>query len=400
MGRIVMHIDMNSYFATVEQQANPLLRGKPIAVSGRPNIHSVVATASYEAKAFGIRAGMSTWEAKKLCPDLIFIPGDPNKYIDTTGRLINIFKDYSSSVEVFSIDEVFMEIFFEDPVYVAMEIKKRIKREIGNFMTCSIGIAKNKFLAKLASEKKKPDGLTVIDDRNLDEMLLSSKLDDFCGIGERVLKRLNCFGVYTVSQLRKIPVDILTAVFGKVRGESLHNMAFGIDFSLVVPDQVAPEAKSYSHSLTLQKETNDKIYIEAVLLRLCEKVGRRMRADNFSGKRIFLYIRFPEMLGTGGQKLLPRYISDGYEIFETTKLMFPYPFPVVRSISVGISYLRKDYLLTKNLLSDEQRSEKITSSMDFVNNRFGENTIFRAAVLPAFEREKQVAGIRTKLRFN
>lgn len=124
---------MNSYFATVEQQANPLLRGKPIAVSGRPNIHSVVATASYEAKKFGVKAGMSTWEAKKLCPSLIFIPGDPNKYIDITGRLIKIFKSYSPLMEIFSVDEVFLELppASRSPIEIALEIKQKIRSEIG-----------------------------------------------------------------------------------------------------------------------------------------------------------------------------------------------------------------------------------------------------------------------------
>ncbi len=394
----IMHIDMNSYFATVEQQANPLLVGKPIAVSGRPSIHSVVATASYEAKTLGVRAGMNTFEAKRLCPNLIFIRGDPNKYIDITGRLIRIFKNYSPLIEVFSIDEVFLETQ-GDTTKIALEIKEQIKKEIGTHMTCSIGIAKNKFLAKLASEKKKPDGLVVIDENNLDYMLLSSKLEDFCGIGRRILKRLNALGVYNVDQLRKIPLPILVAAFGNVSGNHLHNMAFGIDYSKVVPDFEAEEAKSYSHALTLKKATDDKHYVEAILLRLSEKVARRMRADNFSGKVVSLYIRFPTMTGVSEQKMLPHYINDGSQIFEIAREMFPKEFPVVRMLSVGISYLKKNNLLTESLLPEDQRAGKITSSMDIVNDKFGENSVFRAAVLPAFERERNVAGIRTKLRF-
>lgn len=400
MGRVILHIDMNSYFATVEQQANPLLRGKPIAVSGRPNIHSVVATASYEAKAYGVKAGMSTWEAKRLCPGLIFIPGDPNKYIDITGRLLKIFKSYTPSVEIFSIDEVFLQLFDKnDSERIALEIKSRIKSEIGDKMTCSIGIAENKFLAKLASEKKKPDGLTVIDEKNLDEVLLSSKLEDFCGIGRRILKRLNDIGVHTVYQLRKIPKDALVASFGNICGNHLHNMAYGIDDSPVIPDYDAEEAKSYSHSLTLPKETDDRKYIEAVLLRLSEKVARRMRADDFCGRVVHLYVRYPDMGGVSQQKLLPRYIDDGLEIFKVGRGLFPQEMPIVRMLSIGIGYLQKKTFQTRSLLPEDQRGEKIISSMDLVNNHFGENTVFRAAVLPAFEREKNVAGIRTRLRF-
>jgi DNA polymerase-4 len=400
MARVILHIDMNSYFATVEQQSNPKLLGKPIAVSGRPSIHSVVATASYEAKKYGVRAGMNTIEAKRLCPGLIFIPGDPNKYIDVTGRLIKIFKSFSPHIEIFSIDEVFMELYDRDPIQTAMEIKQKIKNEIGKHMTCSIGISSNKFLAKLASEKQKPDGLVVINENNLDNMLLTSKLEDFCGIGRRILKRLNDFGINSVSDLRNTSKEILIYSFGNVCGTHLHNMAYGVDHSPLVPDFEAEEAKSFSHALTLHKATDNRKYIEAIMLRLSERVARRMRADGFSGRVVNLYVRFPDMGGISEQKLVPHYINDGAEIFETTKELFPKDMPTIRMLSVGITYLRKTNMLTNSLLPEDQKIEKIVSSMDLVNNKFGENSVFRAAVLPAFEREKNVAGIRTKLRFN
>lgn len=365
---MVMHVDMNSFFATVEQQANPLLRGKPLAVSGRPHIHSVVAAASIEAKKFGVASGMNTWEAKKLCPSLIFLPGDPAKYIATTQKLLKIFKTYTPIVEIFSIDEVFLEIS-RDPTIIALEIKRRIKEEIGSWVTCSIGIAKNKFLAKLASEKKKPDGLTIVDKNNLDEILLSSKLDDFCGLGPQTLKKLQGTGVYTVAQLRQIPKEFI--------GEKLHNMAYGVDDSKVTADQ--PEAKSFSHSLTLSKESNDRNYVEAVLLYLCEKVARRMRTDNFCGRVVFC---------NGTQKALLYYTQDGQEIFGISKKMLVLP---ARAVYVGITGLVSKELTNKSFFDQEE----IITAMDEVNNQFGENTVFRAAVLPVFSRDKNVAGIRT-----
>lgn len=411
MDRVILHIDMNSYFATVEQQSNPLLRGKPIAVSGRPSIHSVVATASYEAKAFGVRAGMSTWEAKKLCPNLIFIPGDPNKYIDITGRLIKIFKSYSPLMEIFSVDEVFLQLFNEeDPKKVALEIKSRIKEEIGDKMTCSIGIASNKFLAKLASEKKKPDGLTVIFKGNLDQMLLDSQLIDFCGLGRQTLKKLESIGIYTVEQLRTVPVETLISVFGNATGRMLHNMSFGIDDSPVTPDFETEEQKSFSHSLTLDKATDNTHYVEAVMLRLCEKVARRMRMENFCAKVVSIFIRLPDRDGFSEQKMLSYYIDDGLEIFKIGREMLnptemlevntvkKLPFKV-RMISVGVGRLVKKGIVTESLLPEKQRAEKIVTSMDFANDRFGENSVFRAATLSAFDREKSVAGIRIRLRF-
>lgn len=383
---MVLHVDMNSYFATVEQQANPLLAGKPVAVSGRPHINSVVAAASIEAKKFGVRSGMSTWEAKKICPSLIFIPGDPAKYLATTGKLLKIFRSYSPTIEIFSIDEVFLEMP-SNPVIVALEIKRRIKEEIGSHITCSIGIAANKFLAKLASERKKPDGLTIVDQKNLDEILLTSRLSDFCGIGRQILKRLQSMGIYTVAQLRQIPTDCLVAAFG-VRGQDLHNMAFGIDTSPVVADYFSPEAKSFSHSLTLPKETTDRNYIEAVLLYLCEKVARRMRADGFSGRVIHC---------NGVQKALSHYIDDGLEIFAVGRKLLPDS--PIRAIYISIGGLLKKTVITQSLLPEGQREEKIIAALDQTNNRFGENTVFRAATLPVFVRDRNVAGIRGRFRF-
>lgn len=379
-----MHIDMNSYFASVEQQANPLLRGKPIAVSGRPHIHSVVAAASIEAKKFGVKSGMNTWEAKKLCPNLIFIPGDPAKYLATTGKLLKIFKNYSPAIEIFSIDEVFLELDpAADAISTALEIKRRIREEIGEKVTCSIGIAANKFLAKLASERKKPDGLTVITPENLDEILLSSKLTDFCGIGRQIVKRLASMGIYTVAQLRQVPEDFLVAAFG-VRGHDLHNMAYGIDESPVVPDWQAPEAKSFSHSLTLPKETDDRNYIEAVLLYLAEKIARRMRKDLFAGRVIWC---------NGVQKALPDYTNDGQEIFRVAKNLLPDS--PIRALYVGIGNLLPKDLVTPSLFSQDN----LIKAMDSVNDQFGENTLFRATTLPVFVRDHDVAGIRTRFRF-
>ena len=387
MNRTILHVDMNSYFATLEQQANPLLRGKPIAVSGRPHIHSVVAAASTEAKKFGVQSGMNTIEAKKLCPNLIFIPGDPEKYIDVTQKLLEIFKKYTPFIEIFSIDEVFLELFDKDPKQVALEIKKQIKLQIGGWITCSIGIAPNKLLAKLASDKKKPDGLVVIDQNNLDDMLFAAKLIDFCGIGRQTLARLDTMGINSVSQLRKIPKDYLTAAFGII-GQRIHNMVFGIDDSPLVSSQDEPEAKSFSHSLTLEKETSDQEYAQSVLLYLCEKVARRMRHEGFCGKVVFC---------NGKRKTLPKYVDDALEIFNIAKdLLVDFP---IRAIYVGVSGLQKKNHGNLYLLISDQKEEKIKNSLDLVNDRFGENTVFRAAVLPVFSRDKNVAGIFRKFRF-
>ncbi len=412
---------MNSFFATVEQQANPALLGKPIAVSGRPHIHSIVAAASIEAKRFGVKSGMTTWEAKKLCPSLIFIPGDPAKYMDVSRRLVGIFRSHTPLVEIFSIDEAFLEIsdiLKPDPstppptggsaqndteaaIKIALKIKDEIKEKIGPRVTCSVGIAKNKLLAKLASEKKKPDGLTIIDDTNLDDMLLSAKLDDFCGIGRKVLTHLQGMGIYSVAQLRAVPVEYLVAAFG-VRGEIIRNMALGIDDSPLVRSEEAAEEKSFSHNLTLPKATLDRDYVYSVLLYLSEKVGRRMRAAGFSGKVVHTWASLADLAGFGQQKTLTYYTNDGREIFTIGQKILAgiNRTEPIRSVGVGVSGLIKHDQTNISLLADRHVAEKITAAADLVNNRFGEGSVFRGATLPVFERDKDVAGIRMRLRFN
>ena len=195
VNRIIVHIDFNSFFATVEQQANPRLRGKPIGVTGGDRTtRTVLGAASVEAKKFGVRTGMQIWEARQLCPELILVNGDSDKYLDTTQKFLNILKDYSPYLEVFSIDECFLELTGHrgqctekdnyNLLQLATEIKSRIRAEIGEWITCSIGISYNKLMAKLAGSLYKPDGLVMIADQEAAQWILDRvELDEICGIG-------------------------------------------------------------------------------------------------------------------------------------------------------------------------------------------------------------------------
>src|SRR5512140_889087 len=187
MGRTIMHIDMNACFASVEQQANPELRGKPIAVIGRGR--TVVTTASYEARAFGVKTGMNTWQARQACPQVIFVIGDNRKYTHTSAEIMEMIHDYTPLVEVFSIDEAWLDVthslsLFGSAENIAHLLKARIRHRFG--ITCSIGIAPNKLLAKLASEMKKPDGLTIIPPAEVSRILEQMPVKELCGIGRKL----------------------------------------------------------------------------------------------------------------------------------------------------------------------------------------------------------------------
>jgi len=210
--RTIFHIDMDSYFATCEQQANPFLRGKPIAVSGHPSRRTVVAAASVEAKRFGVKSAMSIQEAKRLCPNLYFVLGDPEKYVHLTKKIINIFLSYTNLVEVVSIDEAFMDATdiqkrHGGAIKIAKEIKKRLKQEIGDWMQCSIGIAPNKTIAKLCSGLKKPNGLVVITEKEIPFLLKKIELTDLWGIGTKTKQRLALMNIHTTTDLQKTPLS-------------------------------------------------------------------------------------------------------------------------------------------------------------------------------------------------
>jgi len=223
MIRTIMHIDMNAFFASVEQQCNPFLRNKPIAVIGT-NRRTVVTTASYEARSFGVKTGMNVWEAKRCCPRLILVPGDNAKYTATCVKLIAIFKRYTPLVELFSIDEAFLDItgsftLFHTAAHIATSIKKRIKDTLG--LRCSIGIAPNKLLAKLASGLRKPDGLVTIKHDEVASLLEDLPVDKLCGIGPSLDRSLAEQGIRTCGQLGRACTDALEKQLGSL-GKQLH----------------------------------------------------------------------------------------------------------------------------------------------------------------------------------
>jgi len=275
--RIIMHLDMNAFFASVEQQANPELRGKPIGVIGRGR--TVVTTASYAARAFGVKTGMNTWEARRACPQIIFVVGDNRKYADTSTRIVALMHDYTPLVEVFSIDEAFLDVtgslsLFGSAERITALLKERIRREFG--LTCSVGIAPNKLLAKLASDMQKPDGLTIIPPDRIAEVLEHLPVNELCGIGSKVQRQLARLGIRTCGQLGRFSVDILKRRFGVI-GERLSRMGRGIDESPVIPPEDEEAVKSVGHSMTLDRDICGREHLLKYVLQLSEMVGHRAR---------------------------------------------------------------------------------------------------------------------------
>jgi len=375
--RVILHIDMDAFFISVEQRDDPSLRGKPAAVCGSLS-RSVVTSATYEARPYGIRAGMPIQEAKKRCPQLILVEGNHSKYTEAAARIFSILKDYTPLVEIASIDEAYLDItqsllLFKSPLSIAKSIKDRILKE--EQLTCSIGIAPNKLLAKLGSRLRKPDGLTVIQKDEVEGILRDLPVGKLHGIGPKLEEELKSIGIFTCGQLGRFPVPLLTKRFGVI-GERLHEMGLGMDESPVVPLDKEEDAKSISHSVTLEEDTSDPNLLKKVLLQLSEKVSRRMRKEGFYGRRVTLTIRYSDFYTFSKQKTLSRWINSGNEVFHRSFEIFesiPHPKPI-RLLGVGVSELKKEgYQL--DLFEKRDKKDNLLKAMDRVNERFGDWTL-------------------------
>lgn len=395
--RTILLVDMNSFFASVEQQCNPSLRGKPIAVGGPAGSRSVVSAASYEARPFGVRSGMPVMEALSRCPDLILVHGDMRKYVDVSRRVFKICGDYTDLLEIYSIDECFMDVtptigHFGGARNIALEVKRRIRKELG--LTCSVGIGPNKVLAKLASGMQKPDGLTEIQPERVREVLESLPVEKLHGIGEKVSSRLKKMGIKTAGTLGRMSVERLKREFG-VYGEALHAMGNGNFETPVVPYYDQPDIKSVGHSHTMGRNTRDWNVLSRNLLKLSEMVGRRLREKGFSGRTISLVVRYGDMHTFSRQRSLGEYIDDGYAIYQVALSILAEQSNdkrAIRLLGVSVSNLTKD-ARQLNLFSSE-RYRKLLDAMDAINDRYGEFTIRRASLVDARHRNVVFSNIK------
>lgn len=374
-----MHLDMNAFFASIEQKANPRLRGKPVIVGGSPHSRTVVATASYEAREYGVETGMPLNEARRLCPQAILVEGNSAKYIDTSLEIIKILNRFTDQVEIFSIDEAFLDVtgsqvLFGKPKEIARKIKEYLRKNIG--LSCSIGIAPNKVLAKLASEMEKPDGLVEIEEEEVRKILASLPVEKFCGIGEKTASHLSQLGIRTAKELGNAPIDLLVRHFGII-GHILSQMGRGIDGNSVVSYTEEEEVKSMGHSYTLPLDTSDMETIRTVLLRLSEQVGRRLRKAGYKGRKVTLVLRYSDFFTFSRDLSIPDYIDYGPDICYVAlrilerigRLAKP-----VRLVGVKVSNLISDSG-QMYLLESYKKREALIGAIDRINDKFGEFTI-------------------------
>lgn len=402
MDRTILHVDMDSYFASVEQQANPNLRNRPIVVTGRPTIRSVVAAASREAKEYGVKSAMSTWKAQKLCSSLIFVPGDPEKYEWVTDKFLDILKSYSPRMEILGIDEAFLDATElasrgEDPKKIAREIRTKTSKALGKYITCSVGIAKNKLLAKLASDLSKPNGITLLRNEQIAQLLQRTPMTELCGIGTRTAKRLNRMGIDNLQQLGEVPLELLKREFGVV-GSKLKLMGQGKDPTPVLPIWHEEPTKSVGNSLSLPQCKRTARKALPVLFKLCHTVGYRLRAKELVGKTVRLRIRDENFQVKGKQLTIAQPTNDGNQIYriceKVREKMVPISTPTM--LGVRVSNLSKKSDHPRKIFPRHRQREKLLEVMDSINEEYGKRTIRFASQLPAEDLPRATGSFKRK----
>ncbi|MDP2939061.1 MAG: DNA polymerase IV [Candidatus Omnitrophota bacterium] len=380
-----MHIDMDAFFASIEQMVNPNLKGKPLIVGGRQNrMHTVVCAASYEAKALGVDSGMFSSDAFKLCPNLEFVVADSAKYIYTSEKIGELLIKFSPQVERFSVDEFVLETkglkqIFGKPEEMALEIKGKIKASFG--ITCSIGIAKTRLLAKLASKLNKPDGLVILNEKDLPKLFKNTPVEKLCGVGQSLKLRLNSLGIETCWQLFSTPKEILFERFGKVGLWLYEAVRTNEDVPVSLLEAQNEPAKSIGHSYTLPYELSQKQAIFSWIRLLSEMVGRRLREQNLEAKTLYLYLHNSKHQGISRQKTFSLSTFDGFEIY--LRCLF-----IIKNSQKSLKRVRCLGISASNLFPPERpylfasqdRREALIFSLDKINNKFGDWMIFPASV--------------------
>jgi DNA polymerase-4 len=382
-GRLsIIHVDLDAFFAAVEQRDRPELRGKPVIVGGDPRSRGVVSTASYEARKFGVHSAMPLRTAMSLCPDGIFLPVDGARYQRVSGEVMAVLRRFTPAVEQVSIDEAFLDVAGSEALFgPAPEIARRIKAEVmaATGLTISVGVATSKLVAKVASDLRKPDGLVVVEPGQEAAFLAPLEIRRLWGIGPKTAERLNGLGVRTIGELAALPVETLARILGD-HGATLHDRALGIDPDPVVGGGEA--AKSVSHETTFALDVTDAAEIERTLLALSEGVSARLRAAGLRAGTVAVKIRDSGFRTITRQKQLAE-PSDLTEPIWRAALDLARPEvrgKSIRLLGVAATGLGVPEQTTMFEVVDEKR-RRVVDATDALRRRYGDRAVTRASLL-------------------
>jgi DNA polymerase-4 len=400
--RLVAHLDMDAFFASVEEKLNPHLAGKPLVVGGDRSRRGVVSAANYPAREFGIRAGMPIATAVRLCPDATFLEGDPKKYVHVSLQVLDSLKEFTPVIEPFSIDEAFLDLTDSprvadalrdgsvdprDPQAVldaaaatARAMQRAVQRRVG--LSATIGLAPNKYIAKMGSGLQKPRGLTILTLERYREVFWPRPVQELWGIGEKTAESLGRLGIRTVGQLARFPREFLTYHFG-LNGDRMRDAARGEDDTPVIPFYEGVPVKSMGHEFTLEKDLADRERLGAHLLRLADQVGRRLRQDGYLGRIVSVKFRDQSFKTTIRQRALPDLTDDETQIHRVASALFDENWDgrPLRLIGVSMSGLVAGAGKQHDLFQADAHRRKMTEAVDSLRDKFGDAALVRAGAL-------------------
>jgi len=378
MTRRIIHIDLDAFFVSVEQVANPKLKGKPVVVGGRPQGRGVVAAASYEARAFGLHSGMPLVTASRLCPQAIFIQGSFPKYRDASQKFMAILADFSPFLEPIGLDEAYLDATGFESIHgsvkqMAAKIKQRVKAELG--LTASIGIAGGKVVAKVASEMSKPDGLLEVAEGKERSFLAPLPIARLPGIGQKTERKLKRLGVTTIGKLPITPLSVLKSHFG-ASGEMLQRFASGVDEREVEPPAAA---KSISRETTFGRDSRDRSLLKATLRYLGERVGADLRRKGKRARCVTLKLRYADFSTITRRQTLSQTTDSDQTIFDTGLKLLNQALAgekqPVRLVGIGVSELVEVGGQLAMLDSSARQQEQLNKAIDRIRKKYGFSAI-------------------------
>ena len=376
--RTIMHIDLDAFFVSVEQALNPELIGKPVVVGGKLGSRGVVATASYEARAFGLHSAMPLSTAFRLCPQAIFIEGNYQIYSEVSKKFMAILADFSPFLEPMGLDEAYMDVTGFESLHgtiheMALKIKQRVKSELG--IIASIGIASCKVVAKVASDESKPDGLIEVPVGQEASFLAPLAIRKLPGVGKKTEQVLVNQGIRTIGQLARMPSNALKSRFG-VLGDALHWHANGVDNSLVT---LPEESKSVSRETTFQEDTHDNIFLAATMRHLSEKIGADLRRLGKQTKCVSIKVRYADFTTISRQQTLPQLTDLDETIFRTGNELLQKAITAerqaVRLIGISVSGLSEPGRQLMLMNDAEQRLVQLNRAVDRIRDKYGFTSI-------------------------
>ncbi|MCG6970081.1 MAG: DNA polymerase IV [Gammaproteobacteria bacterium] len=389
---MIIHADMDAFYASVEIRDRPELADKPVAVGGSVEGRGVISAANYVARRYGVHSALPTVTAKRLCPDLILLPGRMGFYAEISQHIRRIFERFTPLIEPLSLDEAFLDVTHSEKLFgpaqnIGQQIKHAVKAELD--LVVSVGIAPNKFIAKIASDIDKPDGFVFVSQDQIQAFLDPLPVKRIWGVGKTTEKQLQQLGIHSVRDLRLQAKENLLQRFGE-HGAHLWELAHGIDHRPVVSEY---DAKSISHEITFPKNITDRDILLSVLLQLTEQVGTRLRQQEYAGRTVHLKIRYADFTTLTRSHTMDHASHVTSELWQTVKTLFtsklPAKLPPVRLLGMGVSgFDRQDseYALQQDLfvpdgLKAKQKAKQIDKVSDAVKERFGAKALRRGRVV-------------------